>query len=139
MDRIAPERRSALMARIRSKDTAPEMAVRRVAHRLGYRFRLHCSNLPGRPDIVFPRKRKIVLVHGCFWHQHAGCRRARAPRSRLDYWGPKLARNTERDRRVALELQALGWRVYVIWECETADTEALGGKLHDFLLDTTKI
>ena len=108
------------MRRIRKTDTKPELAVRGVAHRLGYRFRLHRRDLPGTPDLVFPRLRKIILVHGCFWHQHQGCRLARAPKSRLDYWLPKLERNQRRDAAAEQALARLGWNVLVVWECQTA-------------------
>ncbi len=133
MDTITAERRSALMARIRDKGTAPELAVRRMAHKLGYRFRLHKADLPGRPDLVFPKFRKVVLVHGCFWHQHRGCRRSSIPKSRFDYWGPKLARNVARDWEAADALRSAGWEVLVIWECESGDADALALKLKNFL------
>jgi DNA mismatch endonuclease (patch repair protein) len=109
------------MARIRSKDTGPEMLVRRTAHRLGFRFRLHRRDLPGAPDLVFPGRRTVIFVHGCFWHQHAGCRRSNVPKTREDYWLPKLARNAARDREKTTELERLGWRVAIIWECQTAE------------------
>ncbi len=121
------------MRRIRKSDTAPEMMVRRLAHGLGLRFRLHRRDLPGTPDIVFPRRRTVVLVHGCFWHQHEGCRLARQPKSRLDYWLPKLARNKARDRTAQEDLQALGWQVLVIWECETKAPEIVRSKLEELL------
>ncbi|TMJ14608.1 MAG: DNA mismatch endonuclease Vsr [Alphaproteobacteria bacterium] len=121
------------MRRIRKSDTAPEMMVRRLAHGLGLRFRLHRRDLPGTPDIVFPRQRTAVLVHGCFWHQHEGCRLARQPKSRLDYWLPKLARNKARDRIAQEDLQALGWQVLVIWECETKTPEIVRSKLEELL------
>src|SRR5256885_14520444 len=110
--------RSALMARVRSKNSHPEMVVRRVAHALGYRFRLHRSNLPGTPDLVFPRIRKVILVHGCFWHRHPGCRRTTTPKTRGEYWATKFQENIERDARKEQALKALGWDVLVIWECE---------------------
>ncbi|WP_018289975.1 very short patch repair endonuclease [Verrucomicrobium sp. 3C] len=103
-DRLSPEERSAHMRRIRKVDTKPELVVRRLAHQLGYRFRLHRADLPGTPDLVFPRLRKAILVHGCFWHQHAGCRLARMPRSRLNYWLPKLKRNQWRDTQAMAAL-----------------------------------
>src|SRR5687767_9300511 len=106
------------MRRIRKRDTKPEILVRRIAHALGYRFRLHRRDLPGSPDIVFPGKRKVVLVHGCFWHQHEGCRLKRQPKSRREYWLPKLARNVQRDEEVRGELAELGWNALVMWECE---------------------
>jgi DNA mismatch endonuclease (patch repair protein) len=132
-DRLTPEQRSAHMRRIRKRDTKPEIMVRQIAHKLGYRFRLHRRDLPGSPDVVFPRHRKVVFVHGCFWHQHEGCRLKRQPKSRLDYWLPKLARNVERDVEARLNLTKLGWQDLVIWECETKDTAAIEGRLKQFL------
>ena len=111
--------RSETMARVKSKHTAPELAVRRALHRAGLRYRLHCD-LPGRPDLVFASRRAIVFVHGCFWHSHPGCPRARLPASRQEYWLPKLARNAQRDHLVQHALAAAGWRVHIIWECEIA-------------------
>lgn len=116
-DRHTPAQRSANMARIRAKDTKPELRVRRAAHALGYRFRLHRRDLPGSPDLVFPRLRLALFVHGCFWHQHPGCRRAVLPASRLDYWLPKLARNKARDAAVRIALEEEGWQVVELWEC----------------------
>lgn len=133
MDRVPQETRSALMARIRHKDTKPEMKVRRLAHRLGFRFRLHRPDLPGKPDLVFPSRRAAILVHGCFWHQHEGCRKATIPRTRQDFWEAKLGRNVERDRATEAALRKLGWRVLVVWECETSDEEALSKRLTGFL------
>jgi len=112
------EARRKMMAGFRSKDTKPEMLVRRTLHRLGYRFRLHRRDLPGKPDIVLPRHRLAILVHGCFWHQHQGCRDARMPRTQQDYWTAKFRRNLERDQDTAVALTALGWQVAVIWECD---------------------
>ncbi|MER9585249.1 DNA mismatch endonuclease Vsr [Mesorhizobium sp. M0276] len=111
------------MAQFRSKDTKPEITVRRALHRLGYRFRLHRRDLPGTPDIVLRRHRTIILVHGCFWHQHDGCRDARMPRTRQDYWSAKFQRNSERDAKITAALTALGWRVLVIWECDARKPE----------------
>lgn len=121
------------MSKIRSKDSVPELRVRKLAHRLGYRFRLHRSDLPGRPDMVFPGRRKIIFVHGCFWHQHPGCKRATIPRSNVAFWRDKLKRNRRRDEVVLEKLAESGWDVLVIWECETKDDEALAEKLKRFL------
>lgn len=132
-DHLSPSARSEHMRRIRKTGTKPEMRVRRAAHRLGYRFRLHRSDLPGTPDLVFPRLSKVVLVHGCFWHQHPGCRLARQPKSRLDYWLPKLERNRQRDRQTSAELHAIGWTVLVIWECQVPDEPAAARLLEPFL------
>ncbi|WP_259397709.1 very short patch repair endonuclease, partial [Burkholderia cepacia] len=109
--------RSDNMRRIRSKDTAPEMAVRRLTHGLGYRYRLHRKDIPGKPDLVFPARRKVIFIHGCFWHQHPGCREGRPPKSNAAYWLPKLERNQQRDKAALEKLAALGWNALVIWEC----------------------
>jgi len=118
MDNTDPATRSAVMSRIRSRDTKPEMAVRRALHASGLRYRLHRKGLPGRPDLVFPGRRIALFVHGCFWHQH-GCCLSHAPASRLEYWGPKLRRNKERDAENTKALEATAWTVMQIWECET--------------------
>ena len=131
-DNRSPESRSALMSRIRGKDTAPEVAVRRVLHSLGYRFRLHRRDLPGTPDIVFPSRRKVIFVNGCFWHAH-GCSKGRAPKSRLDYWKPKLKTNKARDAAQVRALKKLGWSVLTVWQCETNDADVLAARLVDFL------
>ncbi|WP_084112213.1 very short patch repair endonuclease [Belnapia moabensis] len=115
-DDVDPARRR-VMAAIRSKNTRPERLVRSALHAVGYRFRVHVSGLPGRPDIVFPQRKVAIFVHGCFWHQHPGCSLARLPRVRLDYWGPKLRRNMERDAANIGKLLDLGWRVHTVWEC----------------------
>lgn len=112
--------RSAQMRLIRAEDTKPELRVRKHLHALGLRFRLHARGLPGRPDIVFSSRRLVIFVHGCFWHRHKNCSKARLPRSRLDYWLPKLERNVSRDREHVRELKKLGWRVMTIWECQTS-------------------
>jgi DNA mismatch endonuclease, patch repair protein len=124
MDKLSAERRSANMRQVRSKDTNPELVLRRLLHRLGYRFRLHCKDLPGKPDLVFPARRKVIFVHGCFWHQHSGCREGRVPGTRLEYWAPKLARNQQRDQAAQSALEELGWQFLVVWECELKDTTA---------------
>jgi DNA mismatch endonuclease, patch repair protein len=134
-DKLTPTRRSANMAAIRSSGTKPELIVRQLAHRLGYRFRLHRKDLPGKPDLVFVARRKIILVHGCFWHQHPDphCSDARAPKSNRDYWEPKLRRNVERDSQTRQALTRLGWAVLVVWDCETSDTARLAVRLTAFL------
>jgi DNA mismatch endonuclease, patch repair protein len=121
------------MRSIRKSNTSPEMAVRRIIHRLGFRYRLHVRKLPGTPDIVLPRLKKAVLVHGCFWHQHRGCRLAKSPHSRPEYWLPNLARNQERDKNAENALSRLGWEVLVIWECEVGNAEQLQRTLSNFL------
>lgn len=124
--------RSANMRAIRSKDMQPELNVRSLAHRLGYRFRLHRKDLPGKPDLVFASRRKVIFVHGCFWHSH-NCKAAHIPKSNQDYWVPKLERNKTRDGKNIEALQATGWQALVIWECETRDEGGLKKRLKTFL------
>lgn len=133
MDNLTAERRSANMRRIRSEDTNPELALRRLIYRLGYRFRLHRKDLPGRPDVVFPGRRKVIFVHGCFWHQHPGCREGRIPSSRVDYWEPKLNRNQIRDAANQSLLEEQGWGVLVVWECALKDTITVKRTVKRFL------
>lgn len=123
------------MARVRHKDTSPEMIVRRLLHRLGYRYRLHGSKLPGKPDLVFAGRRKVIFVHGCFWHQHedARCTRRRRPTSNTAYWEGKLDRNVARDKVAVEQLTAAGWQPLIVWECETKDQAALMKRLSSFL------
>ena len=128
-DIVDSKRRSELMAGIKGQDTAPERKVRRIAHRMGLRFRLHCKNLPGHPDLVFPKHRLVVFVHGCFWHRHQGCKYAYTPKSRVAFWTEKFTANVARDARQEAELIALGWRVLVIWECETKHEAAVECRL----------
>ncbi|MGH1574133.1 very short patch repair endonuclease [Methylobacterium sp. P31] len=127
-----PLARARIMRSIPKKDTKPELLVRRMAHALGFRFRLHRRDLPGTPDLAFPRHRKAIFVHGCFWHQHT-CRAGKLPRSRADYWVPKLTRNVARDARAQADLAASGWQSLVLWECELSDTVALRERLLSFL------
>jgi DNA mismatch endonuclease (patch repair protein) len=122
-DTFTPEQRSALMRSIRGTDTVPERVVRALLHASGYRFRLHRRDLPGRPDIVLTRFKTIVLVHGCFWHAHPGCKANRIPATNSQWWETKLRRNAERDRAVVNALEALGWHVEIVWECETKPTK----------------
>jgi len=121
MDTVSVRRRSAIMARVRSQDTKPELRVRRLVHRLGYRYRLHRRDLPGAPDLVFPARRKVIFVHGCFWHQHRCPRGARQPANNSAYWLKKLEANQRRDRANRRRLAALGWGVLVLWECRLRD------------------
>lgn len=121
MDVFAPEERSRIMSRVRSAHTKPEVRVRARLHRLGLRFRLHDSRLPGRPDLVFRRWRAVVFVNGCFWHGHAGCPRAALPASRPEFWSAKIARNRERDRMVRGALRELGWLSFDVWQCQISD------------------
>lgn len=133
-DHLAPAKRSRNMALIKSKNTLPELAVRRIATSLGYRYRLHRSDLPGRPDLVFPSRRAVVIVNGCFWHQHSAATcKARPPKSNRIYWIPKLRRNVERDKRNQNRLRKLGWRILVVWECQLQDKKRLCRRIHRFL------
>ena len=122
-DIVDSRKRSEMMSGIQGRDTAPEIIVRRIAHRLGFRFRLYRKDLPGRPDLVFPRYRTVVFVHGCFWHRHLGCQYAYTPKTRVKFWAGKFSQNVARDRRNEEALARLGWRVLVIWECETRNME----------------
>lgn len=123
------------MANVRSANTKPEMIVRRVAHGLGYRYRLHVSSLPGSPDLVFPQMKKVIFVHGCFWHRHDGCSRTTTPKTRAEYWNAKFSANVARDAAQAKALRELGWKVLTIWECETREQPALRQMISQFLSD----
>lgn len=134
MDTLTPAARSERMSRVRSKDSKPEMAVRRLVHGMGFRYRLHARDLPGSPDLVFPSRGKIIFVHGCFWHRHTErCEFTRWPKSKLDFWMPKLEKNHRRDKAVRRELRRLRWQVLVVWECELKNQQALTGRIRDFL------
>lgn len=132
-DALTPQRRSENMRRITSKDTKPEMIVRSEVHRLGFRYRLHAKNLPGKPDLVFRKRKKAIFVHGCFWHQHSACREGRLPGSRPEYWIPKLQGNKDRDAGHLSALEEAGWQVLVIWECEISNQSQLKDRLQRFL------
>lgn len=125
MDRISPEARSQNMSRVRGKDTKPEIAVRKLLHARGYRFRLQRRDLPGKPDIVLPRYHTAVFVHGCFWHGHEGCKRAALPSTRTEFWSEKISKNAVRDRRTIEELDKLGFRSVIIWQCELRQPDAV--------------
>lgn len=127
VDVVSPADRSRMMAGIQGKNTKPELIVRRMLFSSGYRFRLHRRDLPGAPDIVMPGRKVAVFVHGCFWHRHQGCRLAKMPATRPEFWKAKLEANVARDRRAVEKLQALGWRVLWVWECSTRDAEAAAG------------
>lgn len=129
MDRFTPSQRSALMSRVRGKNTRPEELVRSLLHRMGFRFRLHRKDLPGTPDIVLPKYRIVIFVHGCFWHRHPGCKKTTMPQTNRDFWEKKLARNVERDAEIAERLTKAGWRVLVVWECELKNPTALSDRL----------
>jgi DNA mismatch endonuclease (patch repair protein) len=134
-DPLSPEERSKRMSLVRAKDTKPEMRVRRLVHSMGYRYRLHVRNLPGCPDLVFRKWRKVIFVHGCFWHQHDCAMGNRMPKSRVEFWQEKLQGNKKRDARNQRQLKAEGWSVLVIWECQTAsgETDRLRTRIARFL------
>ena len=135
VDTVTPKRRSEIMSGIRSKGMRPEMTVRRQLHSMGYRYRLHRRDLPGKPDLVFPARRKVIFVHGCFWHQHSdpACRIVRRPKSNREYWMPKLERNVARDAENRARLRELGWKVHVIWECEVRAGSRFLDKAREYL------
>jgi len=133
MDRLSVENRSALMSRIRGADTKPEIFVRSLLHRMGYRFRLHRRDLPGTPDIVLPRHATVVFVHGCFWHRHTGCKGATTPKIHRKFWRDKFETNVARDVRNRRDLRKLGWRVLVVWECQTRHPDRLSKALEKSL------
>jgi len=133
MDTLTPSSRSWNMSRIRARDTAPERLVRSLLHKEGYRFRLH-TGLPGTPDIVLPKYRSVILVHGCFWHRHRSCKYAYTPKSRQSFWQTKFVTNVARDRQVRRQLKKLGWRVIIVWECETKDLHSLRPKIVGLLM-----
>jgi DNA mismatch endonuclease (patch repair protein) len=132
VDTLSPEARSERMSRIRGKHTVPELVVRRLLHGLGYRFRLHRKGLPGSPDLVFPGRKKVVFVHGCYWHGHE-CKWGRLPKSNIEFWQDKVARNQARDARNLTDLAAAGWSAFVVWQCQTKDPPALAKVLKRFL------
>lgn len=133
VDTLSPKERSERMSRIRGKDSTPEMKLRRLVHGLGFRYRLHSKALPGTPDLVFPAKHAVIFMHGCFWHRHEGCKLARLPKSRLDFWEEKLESNKRRDLCHHQQLFELGWRVLVVWECQLNDTANVSRIVQDFL------
>ena len=133
-DHVTKERRSFIMSQVGTKDTGPEMIVRRALHSFGYRYRLHRRDLPGTPDLVFPSRRKVVFIHGCFWHAH-GCRWGQLPKSRPDYWKPKLETNRERDKRNIESLAAKGWKALAVWQCELKRPDEALDRIIDFLKD----
>jgi DNA mismatch endonuclease (patch repair protein) len=133
IDTLSPKERSERMSLIRGTGSAPEMKLRRLVHRMGFRYRLHVKELPGKPDLVFPARNAVIFMHGCFWHRHEGCSLARLPKSKLEFWKPKLEANKERDLLNQEQLESLGWRVLVIWECEMADVERVSIIIREFL------
>lgn len=134
VDTLTRSRRSWLMGQVRQKNTKPEMVVRRLLHSMGFRYRLHGKDLPGRPDLVFSRSKRVVFVHGCYWHRH-DCKKATVPSSNVDYWTKKFAENVARDNKVVDKLTSLGWASMIVWECQTRDLEALASSLSAFLED----
>jgi DNA mismatch endonuclease (patch repair protein) len=138
-DTVSKEQRSRNMSLIKSTETKPEAFVRSVLHRLGFRFRKNVKTLPGKPDIVLPKYKTVIFVHGCFWHQHQGCRRSTIPKSNVDYWKPKLLRNTERDIQHKKALEDAGWQVFVIWECETKKVNELVELLETRVLENLMV
>ena len=135
MDRVPAKIRSRIMRAIHSKDTKPELAIRRLVHGMGYRYRLHRHDLPGRPDLVFASRKKVLFVHGCFWHSHQdpNCKRSHQPKTNREYWAPKLRRNRARDRENRARLLTMGWESLVIWECEIGALQSLADRIRDFL------
>ena len=133
MDTLTPAERSRRMSLVRGKDTKPEILVRRLVHRMGFRYRLHARDLPGCPDLVFPSRGKVIFVHGCFWHRHGTCKNTRWPKSRLDFWRPKLEQNQRRDKINRRTLSKLGWRVLVVWECQLSELQRTAPRLRALL------
>lgn len=132
-DKLTPEQRSRVMSRVKGRDTQPERLVRSLLHRMGFRFRIHRKDLPGKPDIVLPKHRKIIIVNGCFWHGHEGCKRSARPSTNQMFWNEKIDRNVARDARNIQSLHQLGWTVLVIWQCQTKAPDALCERLRTFL------
>jgi DNA mismatch endonuclease, patch repair protein len=137
MDTISREKRSYVMSLVKGRDTKPEMLVRRIVSALGFRYRVYSKDLPGKPDIVFPRRKLVILVHGCFWHQHNGCPRAKLPKTRANYWSAKLGTNVVRDRRNIRALRTAGWKVLTIWECQLKKPDSVTAKIMRFLGNIT--
>jgi DNA mismatch endonuclease (patch repair protein) len=133
VDHVDQAKRSLIMAAVHSKNTKPELVVRKLVFGMGYRYRLHSAKLPGKPDLVFPGRHKVIFVHGCFWHRHKGCRYATSPKTRVDFWEAKFDANVARDKRTNRELKELGWSVLTVWQCQLKEPEKLARKLDDFL------
>ena len=133
MDTFSKEKRSEIMRAVKSKDSQAELAVRRMLHRAGFRYCLHVADLPGKPDLVFPARQKVVFIHGCFWHLHKNCRAASRPSSNVEYWESKLQRNADRDKKNKRRLKKLGWKMLVVWECELKNPDAVFSMLTRFL------
>lgn len=133
MDTLSPTERSERMSRIRGKNSGPEMKLRRLVHGMGFRYRLHVKDLPGTPDMVFPGRRAVIFMHGCFWHRHEGCGLARLPKSKIAFWKEKLGANSQRDRQNQERLRAMGWNVLVVWECQLGDMAEISRIVREFL------
>lgn len=133
MDIFSPEKRSSVMSKIKGRNTRPEIVVRKMLHRLGFRFRLHRHDLPGSPDITLPRWKVVIFVHGCFWHRHVGCRYATTPSNNAEFWQKKFECNIARDRLAEQQLESMGWRVLVVWECELRSATVLENLIHRFI------
>lgn len=131
-DIFTREKRSWIMSHVKGKDSSPELLVRKIVHKMGYRFRLHSNKLPGKPDIVLPKHRKVIFVHGCFWHGHEGCSRSKRPSSNIEFWENKITRTIQRDNHVIEELRKMKWEVLIIWQCEISKVECLSNKLSEF-------
>jgi DNA mismatch endonuclease (patch repair protein) len=138
MDSLSKKRRSEIMSRIRSKHSVPELKVRSLIHRQGYRFRLHSKTLPGKPDLVFVGRKKIIFVHGCFWHSHSGCPKGRPPKSNLEFWLKKLEANKRRDAQARRKLRSQGWRVLTVWQCQLKHADSLMNRIVAFLETDTQ-
>ncbi|KAF0188414.1 MAG: DNA mismatch endonuclease patch repair [Desulfobulbaceae bacterium] len=137
-DVFSTEKRSWIMSQVRGKNTSPELKVRSLAHHLGFRFRLHRKDLPGKPDLVFPSRKKVIFVHGCFWHAHDCSRGKRTPKANIEYWSLKIRKNIERDIRVQAELRALGWDVLIVWECDLKDLDKVTHDINEYLSNMTE-
>jgi DNA mismatch endonuclease, patch repair protein len=137
-DKVSPEQRSRNMSRVKGRDTKPEKVVRSLLHGMGYRFRLHRRDLPGRPDVVLPKHKKAVFIHGCFWHGHEGCPRAARPTTNADFWNKKIDSNIRRDAAAQQGLTTLGWKYLIVWQCQMRDLTALADRLNSFLTDPTQ-
>ena len=133
MDKLSPEQRSRNMAQVKAENTRPEILVRSLLHRMGYRFRLHDKKLPGKPDIILPKYKAVIFVHGCFWHGHEGCKRGTIPATRTEFWRNKISSNKIRDSNNITDLKNLGYRCLVLWQCELKDETLLKQRLTDFL------
>lgn len=138
MDVFSPEKRSQVMSRIRSKDTKPEKIIRSILHKQGFRFRINRKDLPGKPDIVLPKYKTVIFVHGCFWHRHEGCKYAYTPKSNVDFWNKKFSSNLQRDKNIQNKLRKSGWKVLTIWECEIKEIEKTP-ELLDSLLNNSHL